>query len=112
MAKDKDKEKPRPVGLAELIQSAAEEIRTAQAQAPKDGGVMQFTGCEIEVSVKATVEGGGGVKFWIIDASAKAGAETSSKIKLSFGAAGAPKIFFAQIPGTAPPGYPPQGSPG
>jgi Trypsin-co-occurring domain 2 len=71
--------------LSEIIRSAAEELRKANeitADLPK---VMRFSGCDIELSVTVKAEGGGGLKFWIVDASAKAAKENVSKIKLSFG---------------------------
>lgn len=70
--------------LSQLIEMAAGELRKAHEAAPKEA-VMQFTGCEIELSVMAGAEAGGGIKLYIFDANAKAKGEVESKIKLSFG---------------------------
>lgn len=71
--------------LSEIIQNTAEQLRKARKQTDDPDAVMQFKGCDIELSVTVKAEGGGGFKFWIIDASAKAAKENASKIKLSFG---------------------------
>ena|ERR1700722_8577802 len=63
--------------------------------------VMQFSGCEIELAVKATAEAGGGIKFYVFSAEAKAGTEQSSKIKLTFGSIGRTVAFLAGTPGDA-----------
>lgn len=70
--------------LAQLIETTADELRTV-GKIPKDDAVMQFTGCELELAVKVSAEAGGGIKFWLVDLSAKGSAETISKVKLSFG---------------------------
>lgn len=76
--------KPHPgFTLSDLIRTTAKELK--EAQAPEKDAVMQFEGCELELSVTAGAEGGAGIKFWLVEASAKARAETISKIKLSFG---------------------------
>jgi hypothetical protein len=70
--------------LTQLIESTASELRAVRAKQPADP-VMQFQGCELELAVTVAAEAGGGIKFWLVDASAKAKAETVSKVKLSFG---------------------------
>jgi hypothetical protein len=47
---------------------------------------MVFKSCELELSVTVKSEAGGGIRFWIVDASGKVSGETVSKIKLSFDA--------------------------
>jgi hypothetical protein len=70
---------------------------------------MEFKGCELELAVTVKGETGGGIRFWVIDASAKIGAERVSKIKLSFGPiAGKEALAFPAIskdkgPGPAAP---------
>jgi hypothetical protein len=47
---------------------------------------MLFKGCDLELAVTVKGEAGGGIKFWVVDASTKIAGETVSKVKLSFGA--------------------------
>lgn len=70
--------------LAQLIEKTADELRSLR-QKPHPDAVMQFTGCELELAVSLKAEAGGGIKFWLVDASAKASGETVSKVKLTFG---------------------------
>lgn len=70
--------------LSGLIKNAANEIRAARAESLEDA-VMQFEGCELELAVTIGADAGGGIKFWLVDASAKVKAETVSKVKLKFG---------------------------
>ena len=72
------------VGLSQIIATTADELRSVQKQVTDPKAIMQFRGCEIELSVTAKVEGGGGLKFWLVDASAKAAKENVSKIKIAF----------------------------
>jgi hypothetical protein len=80
------------VDLKALILNTATQIREAREQAKEEAteaghdAVMEFSGCEIELAVKATFEAGVGVKFWVLDLSTKGSAEGASKIKLTFGA--------------------------
>lgn len=69
--------------LADLIQKTADELRTLRDK-PVEDAVMAFSGCELELAVTVGAEAGGGIKFWLVDASTKARAETVSKVKLSF----------------------------
>jgi hypothetical protein len=89
-------EKELALSLDAIVRDVANQLhRLRETPLPKDP-VIQFSGCEIELSVKATVEGGGGVRFYIFSAQAKAANEHLSKIKLTFGAAGAPLVMLAQ----------------
>lgn len=69
--------------LSALIKATADELRAARAKAKKDA-VIQLTACEIELAVTVTAEAGGGIKFWLVDASAKGSGQSMSRIKLSF----------------------------
>lgn len=82
--------------LSELIKHTADELRTASISGAEKP-VMQFSGCELELSVTVGAEGGGGIRFWIVNASAKAKAETVSKIKLSFGSIPGESISYPAI---------------
>jgi hypothetical protein len=84
--------------LAQLIQSTADELRKVKADKSADA-VMQFTGCELELAVTIGTEGGGGIKFWLVDLSAKASAESVSRVKLSFGPIPGTSIAAAAISG-------------
>lgn len=70
--------------LAQLIEKTADELRSLKKK-PREDAVMQFTGCELELAVTIKAEASGGIKFWLVDASAKTAGETVSKVKLSFG---------------------------
>jgi Trypsin-co-occurring domain 2 len=97
---------PNSFRLAELIESAANELRIANTKRPSDP-VMQFTNCELEVSVTVAKEAGGGFKFWVVDGSGKVSGETVSKIKLTFEAISGSAIVAAladdNTEGPAPP---------
>lgn len=71
--------------LSQLIKNAADEIRAARSEEPKEA-VIQFESCELELAVTVGGETGGGVKFLVMEASAKAKAETVSRIRLKFAA--------------------------
>ena len=70
--------------LGQLIEQTAAELRELQKK-PQQDAVMQFTNCELELAVTVSAELGGGIKFTLIDFSAKGSAENASKVKLSFG---------------------------
>lgn len=72
--------------LADLIESAANELREAHKRPREGDPVMEFKGCELELAVTVKGEAGAGIRFWVVDASTKVAAERVSKIKLSFGA--------------------------
>jgi len=90
------------LSLDAIVRDVANQLhRLREDPVPKDP-VIQFSGCEIELSVKATVEGGGGVRFYIFSAEAKAAKEHLSKIKLSFGTTGTPLVMLTQNSGQGP----------
>jgi Trypsin-co-occurring domain 2 len=74
------------LSLSELIESTANELRIARDKVKDQDAVMQFNGCELELAVTVKGEAGGGIKFWVVDASTKIAGEAVSKVKLSFGA--------------------------
>jgi Trypsin-co-occurring domain 2 len=81
--------------LSDLIVHTANEIRAAhEKKDPASQDVMQFSSCELEIAVTVKVEAGGGFKFWLAEATAKASGENVSKIKLSFGALPGNAIAF------------------
>jgi hypothetical protein len=55
--------------FTELIESAANELRLLRTK-KIDDPVMQFTSCELELSVTVKAEAGGALRFWILDAAA------------------------------------------
>jgi hypothetical protein len=81
--------------LSELIVSTSNDLRAAREKVKGQDAVMQFKGCDLELAVTVKGEAGGGIKFWIVDASTKIAGETVSKVKLSFG----------PIPGKEPPNF-------
>src|SRR5262249_18403125 len=72
--------------LSELIVSTSNELRVAHEKVKDQDTVMRFNGCDLELAVTVKGEAGGGIKFWVADASTKVAGETVSKVKLSFGA--------------------------
>ena len=72
--------------IAELIGGLTEGLHDAHDRANAAGRepVVELTDCEIELSVSATYEGGGGVKFWILNASGGASTGSVSKIRMKF----------------------------
>jgi Trypsin-co-occurring domain 2 len=79
--------------LAELINHTSDELRQARRAKRNEDGVMVFKSCELELSVTVKAEAGGGIRFWVVDASSKVSGETVSKIKLSFDANPENRIF-------------------
>ncbi len=86
------------IGLGDLILTAAEEIRKARDKSAERGDpVLTLEGCELELKVTVSAEGGGGIKVWLLDLSTKAGAERASTITLRFGPAGkTPEVFLLE----------------
>lgn len=96
-----DKIDLKPLSLDAIVRDVAKQLHELRKD-PLPDPVIAFTGCEIELYVKATAEVGGGIRFHIFSAEAKAGGEVASKIKLSFGAAGTPIVMMVQTEGPAP----------
>jgi hypothetical protein len=94
----KPNKEPVSLSLDEIVRDIAEQLHSLRENPPKDP-VIAFTGCEIELSVKASAEADGGIRFYIFSAGAKAASEVASKVKLSFGAAGVPVVLQAETPG-------------
>jgi hypothetical protein len=84
------------IGLGDLILTAAQEIRKARDKSAETGDpVLTLEGCELELKVTISAEGGAGIKVWLLDLSTKASAERASTITLRFGPAGkTPEVFF------------------
>ena len=87
-----------PLSLDAIVRDVAQQLHELRKNPPANP-VIEFSGCEIELSVKATVHAGGGIRFYVFTAEAKASQEQVSKIKLKFGSAGAPLVLQAQTPG-------------
>lgn len=87
----------RPFTLGELIKNTADELRKAYDASAGVNPVMQFSGCEIELAATVSAEAGGGIKFWLIDASSKIAGERVSTVKLSFGPIPDKAIQFKQV---------------
>ena len=69
--------------LTQLIEATTQALK--EAKKPAADAVMQFAGCELDLAVTVGGEGEAGIKFWLVNASAKAKAETTSRVKLTFG---------------------------
>lgn len=80
------KKKMPSISLSELIRSMTSELRAARASG--DDAVIELSECELELSVSAVAEGGGSIKFWLIDAGASVKGEAVSKIRLKFNPVG------------------------
>lgn len=93
---------PTVLTIDAIVRDVANQLHSLSTD-PPNNPVIQLTGCEIELSVKVVVEGGGGIKFYVFDASAKASEEETSKIKLTFGAVGQPLVMVANNPGVLEP---------
>jgi len=87
------------LSLDVIVRDVATQLHKLRSKPPVDP-VIILKECEIELSVKATVEGGGGIKFYIFSAEAKAGSEQASKITLKFSTEGlsSPLAMLAQTP--------------
>jgi len=85
---------PVALSLDAIVRDIGKQLQALRESPPKDP-LLAFTGCEIELSVKASAEMDGGIRFYIFSAGAKAGSEVASKIKLSFGATGTPLVLRA-----------------
>lgn len=88
-----------PLSIDAIVRDVAAQLHALRKDPPPSDPVIAFSGCEIELSVKATVQAGGGIRFYVFTAEAKATQEQVSKIKLKFGAAGTDLVMLAQTPG-------------
>jgi hypothetical protein len=87
------------IGLGDLIETVADEIRSARDQSARKDAVLALEGCELELKVTVGAEGGGGFKVWFVDLSTKGSAERASTITLRFGSAGkTPAVFQVEQP--------------
>jgi hypothetical protein len=84
-----------PLSLDSIVRDVAEQLHALRQNPPKDP-VIAFTGCEIELSVTASVSKGGGIKFYVFSADVSKKDERVSKIKLIFGAAGTTTALIAE----------------
>lgn len=91
----KNHKQPTALSLDAIVRDVAEQLHNLTENPPKEP-VIAFKGCEIELSVKASAEVGGGIRFYIFSVGGKAGSEETSKIKLSFGATGVPLVLQTQ----------------
>lgn len=89
---------PSFLSLDSIVRDVAGQLHELREKPPADP-VIAFTGCEIELSVKAAVQADGGIRFYVFSAGAKVSSEQISKIKLSFGAAGSPLVMKVQQEG-------------
>lgn len=84
-------QKPKKPGLAEVISALREELNTAKQNAENEDIRFNINNVEIElqtvVEMEGGVEGGGKIKFWVLDIDAKASGKyknaVTQKIKLS-----------------------------
>ena len=83
---------PVSLSLDSIVRDVANQLHALRDKPPADP-VIAFTGCEIELSVKATLQADGGIRFYVFSAGAKVSNEQVSKIKLTFGAAGTPLVM-------------------
>jgi hypothetical protein len=95
-------EAPKLISLPDLVQSAADDLRRIHAEQPDDA-VMQFTECEVELEVVASVDAKGKVKFWVVEAGGGASYENSQKVKLKFAALPGKVIQAPLVAGEDPP---------
>jgi hypothetical protein len=82
----------KPLSLDAIVRNVAGQLAALRTNPPPDP-VIAFTGCEIELTVNATVEANGGIQFHIFSAGGKVAGGQTSRIKLSFGAAGTPLVM-------------------
>lgn len=91
--------------IADLIGSLAQGLHDAHYRANASGRehIVELTDCEIELSVSATYEGGGVIKFGILNASGGASTGSLSKIRMKFHPIkGASATQFHQSEGDGP----------
>jgi hypothetical protein len=95
---------PNVISLPDIVKNTADDlrkIRDAHAQDP----VMQFTECEVELTVVASADVEGKIKlFVVVETGAKVSYENTQKVKLKFTTIpGQPGIQAPAVPeGTAP----------
>jgi hypothetical protein len=79
-----------PVSISDLVKDVASELRTLKNSPPRRGEeVMTLSECEIELSVGATMEASGGLKFYVVEVGGKGSTSASHRIKLKFSASDA-----------------------
>lgn len=87
---------PDSIDIADIIESVSDGIREAARRSASKQKVLQLAECEVELAVKATTDGKGGLRFWIVEAGGSHAKEDSSRIKLKFMAAGLTQFVSAQ----------------
>jgi hypothetical protein len=78
---------PRPISLADVVRSAADQLRTLRADEVADP-VIALESCEIELAVSTAVEPGGKINFYIFEVGTTANFTNSQKVVLTFKAIG------------------------
>lgn len=87
------------LSLDSIVRDVANQLHKLRENPPADPVIM-LTGCEIKLSVTATVQADGGIRFYVFSAGARVANEQVSKITLTFGAAGStPLVMQVKTPG-------------
>jgi len=84
------------VGLGDLIDHIASELSAAEKRArAREGHVMQFDECELEMAIEIETGAGGGVKVWVFELSGDRKKTDSNTITVRFKAVpGGEKLVF------------------
>ncbi len=92
--------------LAELISDVTAQLRQAEAEAPRDSGVMQFKECELELAVSIEAEGRAGVRVYVVELGGGVTRASSNTIKVRFSSLPDRPVIvpgLSEVPPTPPP---------
>lgn len=91
------------IELAKLIQTLADQLRSARDTANKDDPIIDLAECELEMAVEVTNEGGAGIKVWVFELGGRRSKLNSNTVKVRFAPHGnVPVTFVAQLPQGTP----------
>jgi len=97
------------IELAKLIQTVADELRSARDSANKDDPIIDLDECELEMAVEVTNEAGVGIRVWVFELGGKRSKLNSNTVRVKFAAhdRAGPIAFRAVLEGPERPPLPP-----
>ena len=91
------------VELADLIDHVAEQLAEAERRAgEREGPVMKFQECELELAVSLETGGQGGLKVWVLELGGGRTKTNSNTITVKFGALPGGLVFPITGTGAGP----------
>lgn len=85
------------IELAKLIQTVADELRSARDNANKGDPIIDLVDCELEMAVEVTNEGGAGIKVWVFELGGRRSKLNSNTVKVRFAPHGNRPVAFRVV---------------